>query len=139
MKDFRYHISVGALCHQLSAAAGDEGSSLSGESALVVPMGEMIVTLRIVSSDSNLRTFFTANATSQTVAFDAVPVLLNLGVNEMQSVSNAIGSCGVQTEINRAGSAALRAYFESYVEYGRTFSDKRTVHADNKAHQCSWT
>ena len=49
---------------------------------------------------------------------------LESGVNEMQSVSNAIGSCGVQTN-NRAGSAALRAYFESYVEYGRTFSDKR--------------
>lgn len=120
------NISVASIVPSAAlAAAGDEGSSLSGESALVVPMGEMIVTLRIVSSDSNLRTFFTANATSQTVAFDAVPVLLNLGVNEMQSVSNAIGSCGVQTEINRAGSAALRAYFESYVEYGRTFSDKR--------------
>jgi len=45
-----------------------------------------------------------------------VPVLFNLGVNEMQSVANASGSTRVQTEVNLEGLAAFRSYHDSFIE-----------------------
>jgi len=46
-----------------------------------------------------------------------IPVLFNLGVNEMQSVSNAAGTTDVQTAVNRAGLAKLQLYFEAYAAF----------------------
>jgi inositol polyphosphate-4-phosphatase len=46
-----------------------------------------------------------------------VPVLFNLGVNEMQSVSNAAGDTSVQSAINRSGVASLRAYHAAFLRF----------------------
>ena len=88
--------------------------------AFAAPMGEMTLTLQVVTSDPELRAFFTATSKMQPMSFIVMPVLFNLGVNEMQSVSNAIGSYGVQTRINKEGMNGLREYYELYVEYSRT-------------------
>jgi len=58
------------------------------------------------------------SATSETAVSNSydikvVPVLFNLGVNEMQTLANKGGSTSMQTEINRQGAADLRAYYDS--------------------------
>ena len=47
------------------------------------------------------------------------PVMLTLGVNEMQTVANAAGNTGLQTDINREGLRGLQQYLEAFREYRR--------------------
>jgi len=42
-----------------------------------------------------------------------VPVLFNLGVNEVQSVANTTGHTDIQTELNRKGVSCLKEYLKS--------------------------
>eukprot|EP00615_Pteridomonas_danica_P005969 CAMPEP_0114334392 /NCGR_PEP_ID=MMETSP0101-20121206/4348_1 /TAXON_ID=38822 ORGANISM="Pteridomonas danica, Strain PT" /NCGR_SAMPLE_ID=MMETSP0101 /ASSEMBLY_ACC=CAM_ASM_000211 /LENGTH=728 /DNA_ID=CAMNT_0001465643 /DNA_START=908 /DNA_END=3094 /DNA_ORIENTATION=+ len=42
-----------------------------------------------------------------------LPVLFNLGVNEMQSIANRIGTTDIQTEINRKGLIKMKTYFQN--------------------------
>lgn len=46
-----------------------------------------------------------------------VPILFNLGVNEMQSVSNFKGTTSMQTEINEKGVERLRIYYDAFTEF----------------------
>ena len=45
------------------------------------------------------------------ITISLLPVLFNLGVNEMQTIANQAGSTALQTKINRDGVEALRSYF----------------------------
>ena len=47
------------------------------------------------------------------------PVLLTLGVNEMQTVANATGDTQLQTDINRKGLEGLREYAAAFRDFSR--------------------
>jgi hypothetical protein len=49
----------------------------------------------------------------RSIDIQVVPVLFNLGVNEMQTIANAAGTTNMQTEVNLRGAAALHSYFEA--------------------------
>jgi hypothetical protein len=46
-----------------------------------------------------------------------VPVIFTQGVNEMQSVAQAVGSTTLQDEINKESLSSLRNYLEDYADY----------------------
>ncbi len=52
--------------------------------------------------------------TGTSLSIEVHPVLLTLGVNEMQTVANAAGDTSLQTDINRQGLQGLRRYMESF-------------------------
>ena len=45
------------------------------------------------------------------------PVLMTLGINEMQTVANARGDTSLQTNINRQGLQSLRRYFDDFCKF----------------------
>ena len=47
------------------------------------------------------------------------PVLLTLGVNEMQTVANATGDTQLQTDVNRKGLEGLREYAAAFRDFSR--------------------
>ena len=47
------------------------------------------------------------------------PVLMTLGVNEMQTVANAAGDTSIQTDINRRGLQGLRRHLQAFREFRR--------------------
>ncbi len=48
-----------------------------------------------------------------------LPVMMTLGVNEVQTVANAAGDTNIQTEINRKGLQGLRQYLGAFREFQR--------------------
>lgn len=48
---------------------------------------------------------------------DVCPVLFTQGINEQQTVSNAIGSSGLQDSINKKHYSRLAAYYERYTSW----------------------
>jgi hypothetical protein len=48
------------------------------------------------------------------LSIEVHPVLLTLGVNEMQTVANAAGDTSLQTDINRRGLQGLQRYLEAF-------------------------
>jgi inositol polyphosphate-4-phosphatase len=86
--------------------------------------GSVIVTLTVNSLEAydwitRIRgTSPTQAITAAIPKIQVIPVLFNLGVNEMQSVANVAGTkaVDVQTEINRKGANQLRAYYEACIK-----------------------
>ena len=107
----------------------------SAASALVV--GRKVVTLEVKSKEvfSWLRGqvasdlldeeadafswFMEASDTRDAVKIEVHPVMLTLGVNEMQSVANATGDTSLQSDINRKGLQGLRQYMEAFSDFRR--------------------
>lgn len=96
-------------------------------------LGAVTVTLRITSrEDFSWMVESAGSAKSESeLSIDARPVLITLGVNELQTMANAQKNATVlQTKINRKALKDLRAYHRSYGEFrlrvGRTST---AVHA----------
>jgi hypothetical protein len=60
-----------------------------------------------------------------------VPVLFNLGVNEMQSIANVVGTTEMQTEINRTGLKKLQQYFTQCQSAQQKLNAKVNTHHKN--------
>jgi len=68
------------------------------------------ITCLVVPVDVDVNNVFGNNRVELTV----VPILFTQGINEMQTVANAVGDTAIQDEINRVALARLTSYFESF-------------------------
>lgn len=97
----------------------DSGSSPPDASAKA-DLGCVVVTLCIqAESDFEwlVRTARKAGLSADSLDIQVIPVLFNLGVNEMQTIANQVGSTEIQTSINLCGVVALRKYHQAFAHF----------------------
>ena len=115
----------------------DAAASASSSSANALVIGRKVVTLEVKSKEvfswlmgqvaSDLiddepdafSWFVEASDTRQAIKIAVHPVMLTLGVNEMQSVANAAGDTSLQTDVNHEGVEGLRRYLEAFSDFQR--------------------
>jgi hypothetical protein len=118
-----------SVLYQSAAAASGSAASAAAAAASQV-VGRKVVTLKMRSSEEfswlkqqvahNNNTGSSdveegaADSRVGTLDIEVYPIMLTLGVNEMQTVANAKGDTGLQTEINRHGLQGLRQYLEAF-------------------------
>ena len=132
--------AAGSIFHVAGLRAVPQGDGSERDAAASRVVGRKVVTLEVHSTEVFTwlvqQVVHTANTSDleegggPDVSADSVldiaihPVMLTLGVNEMQTLANKAGDTSLQTDINRKGLEGLKQYLEAFREFRR--HEKRT-------------
>ena len=132
--------AAGSIFHVAGLRAVPQGDGSERDAAASRVVGRKVVTLEVHSTEVFTwlvqQVVHTANTSDleegggPDVSADSVldiaihPVMVTLGVNEMQTLANKAGDTSLQTDINRKGLEGLKQYLEAFREFRQ--HEKRT-------------